>query len=112
MGVCASACVCVCLASPTPLGFELVEARESSRPRDNPSGLFPYKTYGKMQKVFFPFPPTIAINILQRTFAHAPLRTGIPVETQSSWRITKRWSGIFTHSPYVFTVWKDEHIVP
>lgn len=44
--------VCVSLASPTPLGLELVEARESSRPRDNPSGLFPYKTYGKMQKLF------------------------------------------------------------
>lgn len=52
-------CVCVCvsmsLASPAPLGFELVEAREISRPRDNPSGLFPYKTYGKMQKLFFSF---------------------------------------------------------
>lgn len=48
-------CVCVSmsLASPAPLGFELVEAREITRPRDNPSGLFPYKTYGKMQKLFF-----------------------------------------------------------
>ncbi len=52
---CERIAVCVSLASPTPLGLELVEARESSRPRDNPSGLFPYKTYGKMQKLFFPF---------------------------------------------------------
>lgn len=97
--VCASANVCVSksLASPAPLGFELVEAREISRPRDNPSGLFPYKTYGKMQKLFFPFSAHKAINISHRTFAHVPLRTGIPAETQSSWKI-KRGSQAFLHS--------------
>lgn len=110
IGVCVH--VCVSLASPTALGLELVEVRESTRPRDNPSGLFPYKTYGKMQKLFFSFPPTIAINILHRTFAHVPLRTGIPVETQSSWRIRKRRSGIFSHSTYVFSVCWVEHIAP
>lgn len=106
-----STLVCVCLWQLQQHLDLLVVARKSSRPRDNPSGLFPYKTYGKMQKLFFSFPPTIAINISHSTFAHVPLRTGIPAETQSSWRIRKRRSGIFKHSPYVFSVCKDEHIV-
>lgn len=48
MGECTYGCVCF-LASPTSLGFELVAATESSRPKDNPSGLFPYKTYGNAE---------------------------------------------------------------
>lgn len=51
MYVCVRIHVSMNLASPAPLGFELAEAGE--RPRDNPSGLLPYKTYGKMQKLFF-----------------------------------------------------------
>lgn len=107
--------MCVSLANPTPLGLELVEFASCKMvntldKKKNPSGLFPYKTYGKMQKLFFfPFPPTIAINISQRAFAHVPLRSGIPAETQSSWRIRKRRSGICKHSQYVFCMCKDEH---
>lgn len=110
--MCGCVCICVCihvfirasmnLASPAQLGFELDEAGE--RPRDNPSGLFPYKTYGKMQKLFFPFPPTIAINISHRTFAHVPLRTGIPAETQLSWRIRKGLLGIL-HTRHMYCMW-------
>lgn len=109
------ACVFVCVWHVQHhLDLSWVEESESSRPRDDPSGLFPYKTYGKMQKLFFfsLFLPTIAINIEHRAFAHAPLRIGIPSETQSSWRIRKKWPGIFTHSPHVFSVCKYYNIVP
>lgn len=61
------------------LDLSWVKDEEPNSPRDNPSGVFPHKHMWKNARVSaFSFPPTIAINIFQRTFAHVPLRTGIP----------------------------------
>lgn len=91
--VCERVCVCVSLASPVTLGVELVEEREEIIHLD----CFLTKHMEK-RTIFFLFPPTIAINISRRTFAHVPLRTGIPAETKSSWRIRQAVRHFHTYS--------------